>query len=731
MSKAAALALAKLGFWVFPCLANDKRPAVKGWQKWATRDEAEIDAYWSAHPAHNVGVPTDRFGYDGGALLVVDVDNKGTKRGDNELVRLELEGFEMPDTAVARTPTGGSHHFFRVGVAVRQGADVLGPGLDIRSRGGYVVGAGSVIDGRSYLWRGDSPIAPAPQWLVDRCGVPSRRRSEHPPGTAIQTDASRAVARGRRYLETDAPLATEGAAGDETTYKVACRLKDFGLDEIAAIDAMLSYWNDRCLPPWDAEGLAEKVRNAYRYGIDTQGVSAPEADFAPHDVSDKCVQISDAASTKLHPYDELNKEHAFVLAGGGSHILWETTDAQDRFTLIHLAEGAFHRKFAAKKLQVGKKNEPITEGWMQWDGRRSFDGLVFMPEQPAPKRFYNLWRGFAVEPWPKDQHPTKEAQDALDAYLEHAQQNVCRNDPRLVRWLLGYFAHLVQRPWEKPLVALVFRGGKGTGKNAFVDRAGHLFGGHYLLTSNRRYLVGNFNGHLENCILFALDEAFWSGDKQAEGTLKDLITGGVHVIEHKGKEPYSVANVTRVAIVGNEDWLVPASHDERRFAVFDVGDGRQNDRAFFHQMRTGMENGGYRLLLRYLLDYDLTGIDLNGAPDTKALLEQKNATLDPLRQWWLACLTEGRVTASDFGGDWPGEIDCERFRAAFRRHAREHNIRGRILDDNSFGRELKKVTGNTVKHARLAAGYVYRFPPLNECRAAWSKFIGHDVEWGE
>jgi hypothetical protein len=47
--------------------------------------------------------------------------------------------------------------------------------------------------------------------------------------------------------------------------------------------------------------------------------------------------------------------------------------------------------------------------------------------------------------------------------------------------------------------------------------------------------------------MFALDEAFWSGDKQAEGTLKDLITGRDHVIEHKGKEPYTVANKTRVA----------------------------------------------------------------------------------------------------------------------------------------------------------------------------------------
>lgn len=733
-----ALALARKGFWVFPILpwplgdkdSKGKTPAVK-FKDWATREEATIRAWWQDTdftrfskkygdycPADcNVGVFTSRFG-DDGALLVVDVDTKNGKDGNAELVRLELGGFDFPDTLVAGTPTGGRHLFFSVESPVRQGADVLAQGLDVRSRGGYVVGCGSTINGASYGWLLDLPVAPAPRWVVDRCGKPRSRQPEQPAGSQIPVDAARAVDRARRYLERDAPL-----TDDPDAYKVACRLKDFGVSEADAIHLMQTYWDPRCDPP-RTDNTVDPARNAYRYGLDPQGAAAPEADFQP-------VEAEKPAEEKGHPYDELNKEHAFVIAGGGSHILWETTDAQGRWKLEHLAESAFHKKFASKKMQVGKKNEPITEGWMQWDDRRSFDGLVFMPEQKAPKRFYNLWRGFAVEPWSKDQTPTQEMQDAFDAFLDHARANICRGDRELVRWLLGYFAHLVQRPGEKPLVALVFRGGKGVGKNALVDRVGHLLGGHYLLTSNRRYLVGNFNGHLENCLLFALDEAFWSGDKQAEGTLKDLITGATHVVEHKGKEPYAVSNVTRVAIIGNEDWLVPASHDERRFAVFDVGDGRQNDRAFFHQMRVGMEGGGYRLLLRYLLDYDLTGIDLNGAPHTKALLDQKNATLEPVPQWWLTCLSEGRLIASDFGADWPGEVDCERFRSSFRRYAREHNIRGRVPDDNRFGAEIKKVTGGTVKHARLATGYVYRFPSLDECRASWSKFIGHDVEWSE
>src|SRR5690606_26765589 len=137
---------------------------------------------------------------------------------------------------------------------------------------------------------------------------------------------------------------------------------------------------------------------------------------------------------------------------------------------------------------------------------------------------------------------------------------------------------------------------------------------------------------------------------------------------------YTVDNRTRVAIIGNEDWLVPASHDERRFAVFDVGDGRKQDRNFFHAMREGMERGGYRVLLSFLASYDLAGLDLNEAPSTAALLDPKHRTLEPLYQWWYDCLSEARVLGGDFAG-WPSTLECDRLRQACQRYLRDRNIK--------------------------------------------------------
>lgn len=718
-----ALELAADGFHVFPLAPDSKKPVLKDqdWKQLATRDEARIRQWWSDMPDCNIGISTSVFG-DDKALLVVDIDKKDGRDGYQELVKLELDGKEIPETLEQDTPSGGRHLIYVVDQPVRQGANVLGSGLDIRSFGGYIVGPGSTIDGRPYHLRsGRRAPCVAPPWIVESRRARSADKDRQPAPRVENLDIGRARIRAAEYLRSLPPAVAGGR--NDAAFKTAAALKDYGLDRPDCLELMRSDW--KCEPMLDDGELEAAVRSAYKYGSSQQGSAAPEAQFTKVDPPKD--------DTNRHPFQILNDDHAFVLAGGGHHILWETTDAHGRYALEHLSESAFHKKHAAWRMQVGRANKPVTDLWMDDPSRRSFDGICFMPGLKAPDRFYNLWRGFAYQPLEPNEEPRADWQAAVDAFIEHAYQNVCMGSRPLFRWLMGYFAHLVQRPWEKPLVALVFRGSKGVGKNALIDRIGDLLGPHFLLTSNRRYLIGNFNGHLENLLLFVLDEAFWSGDKPAEGTLKDLITGRQHVVEHKGKEPYTVDNRTRIVIIGNEDWLAPATHDERRFAVFDVGEGRKQDRKFFNDMRVGMEAGGYRLLLRYLLDYDISELDFNQAPLTNALLDQKLLTMEPFYQWWYDCLSDGHLVGGDYENDWPKQADTERFRKAFARYSHGRNIKARAPDSRAVGRMLVKCAG--VEKARVRdhghLGYVYVLPPLDEARRRWEKFIGHAVGWDQ
>lgn len=713
-----ALDLAAQGFHVFPLVPGSKLPAIKDFPNRATRDPEKIRKFWAAEP-FNVGISTTRFGEDE-ALIVIDIDNKGEKKGDDELFKLELGGREFPETFEQHTPTGGRHLIFRTREAVKQGANVLGRGLDVRSRGGYVVGAGSSLPAGVYS-ASNRDLAWAPEWLRESCGRSVGRKATEGKKLA-GVDRVRAVARATEYLKGPAPLALEGDAGDQTTFQVACRVKDQGVDLKTCIELMDEHWNVRCVPPWSREDLTKKVENAYQYGQEAIGVAAPEAQF-PDEVAEK---------ETLHPFEKLNEEFAFILVGGGHHILWETKDLNGNFKLEHLNEVSFHRKFASHLISIGDgKTEPVTKLWMRDKRRRSYNGLCFRPGLSCPPNYYNLWRGFAVEPI-GDEPIDPRWKQSLDMFLEHAKENVCQGNEELFEWLMGYFAHLIQKPWEKPLTALVFQGKKGVGKNALIERVGHLLGNHFMVTSDRRYLLGNFNGHMENMLLLTLDEAFWSGDKQSEGVLKNLITGKSHVIEHKGKEPYSIENRTRVCVIGNERWLVPATQDERRFAVFAVGEGRFQQTQYFTEMREGMEAGGYRLLLKYFLDFDLSRVNVNVAPRTKALLEQKLSSLEPIEQWWFDCLSQGHISHSEFGEEWPESLPREAIRSAIRRHYKERQIGGRIPTDVLVGKKLKELV-SSIEGQRIRVGesrvHGYKFPSLKEARQEWDRQFGPGLEW--
>ncbi len=166
------------GWHVFPCAVGGKRPALRGnWQELATRSPDQVRDWWARAP-YNIGIACGPSG-----LVVIDLDQPRDGAGDDpdddgalfplsgadRLSRLAREhGERYPGgTYVVDTPSGGCHLYFSVAVeGARNSAGVLGPHIDVRAGGGYVVGAGSRIGGQAYTARkGPRDPAPLPSWL--------------------------------------------------------------------------------------------------------------------------------------------------------------------------------------------------------------------------------------------------------------------------------------------------------------------------------------------------------------------------------------------------------------------------------------------------------------------------------------------------------------------------------------------------------------------------------------
>ncbi|MDD1520017.1 MULTISPECIES: bifunctional DNA primase/polymerase [Bradyrhizobium] len=157
---AAALDFAARGLPVFPCLPYGKTPAVARGFHAATTNPATIRRYWT-DPERNIGIPT---GPPSG-IWVLDVDGD---EGEATLCALEERHGAIPKTRTALTARG-RHAWFAYPGSLPTTAGRIGPGVDTRGDGGYVVVPPSVHQtGHRYAFLGDpwGPVASAPAWLI-------------------------------------------------------------------------------------------------------------------------------------------------------------------------------------------------------------------------------------------------------------------------------------------------------------------------------------------------------------------------------------------------------------------------------------------------------------------------------------------------------------------------------------------------------------------------------------
>src|SRR5262249_37650123 len=177
-----ALVYAAMGWQVFPvygvsdghcacgsvdCGSAGKHPLVAHGLHNATTDSATIKSWFERYPNANVAIRTGAES----RIVVVDIDPR--HRGNETLAELERDHGPVPVTAAVRTGGGGRHLFFRQpGGIVRSRGNALGPGIDVRGEGGYVVAVPSIhISGDRYEWKvhpDDPPLAAVPAWMLAR-----------------------------------------------------------------------------------------------------------------------------------------------------------------------------------------------------------------------------------------------------------------------------------------------------------------------------------------------------------------------------------------------------------------------------------------------------------------------------------------------------------------------------------------------------------------------------------
>lgn len=232
------------------CRNIGKHPVAKLVQRGcndATNDLATAKK-WFSEPYVNLGIAT---GTSSG-IVVLDIDPR--HGGHESLARLERANCVISPTWRFLTGGGGEHLLFRhPSIWVRNSAGRIGPGIDVRGEGGYIVAPPSLhASGRHYSISPDhrpdqTPIAEVPEWLLTKiqCSPTKKKQKKSSVDTAVPT------------------IVDEGKRND-TIARLSGLLLAHRINPHFCLELMLAFNATRCRPPLPDEEIAITVANIAR-----------------------------------------------------------------------------------------------------------------------------------------------------------------------------------------------------------------------------------------------------------------------------------------------------------------------------------------------------------------------------------------------------------------------------------------------------------------------------------
>ncbi len=389
-------------------------------------------------------------------------------------------------------------------------------------------------------------------------------------------------------------------------------------------------------------------------------------------------------------------------------------------------------KFNEKTGKVEWKILPSFVVWLGHPARATYDDLVFAPEgRNSLGQNVDLARNFNI--WVPPVAQAKQGDWPL--IREHIRLIVCDGDERSFEYLMNWLAHLVQRPWEKPGVAVVLMSpeqgtGKGTFTSALVDLLGDKWARVFFQSD---HIVGRFAAYEKPPMLAIGEEAIFSGSTKDKNVLKAKITDPKETIELKNQTAFPVESFTRYIFNSNNENAVPIEPNDRRFFVLRVSNARVGDRSYFKSLHEQIaDKSALEAMMFELGARDISKFEVRDFPNTQARMAMKAEMLDKDVRALADVLRAGEFeiqgTPETLNLHEPSWVDKQIVRGAFEQVCARYGERR--ASDMDIGKLLigcGVVLRERNRHKQRGYEAGYQFASLQQARQNFAKHYNVDI----
>jgi hypothetical protein len=425
----------------------------------------------------------------------------------------------------------------------------------------------------------------------------------------------------------------------------------------------------------------------------------------------------------INKLEELNTKHIFINSSGGksvvTHMVWsEVTEREEQEFISLETFKSIYSNDIMPSHRNEKTNTTLGVWWLEHPKRRTLKGVIFDPIRPKEwNEYLNLWNGFAEVPKKGSWKHTR----------KHIWKILSNSNAEKFKYFIKWLAWTVQNPHERAEVAVIFVGKKGAGKGFIFTQFVQIFGQHGMAISDKSRLTGKFTAHFRSLSFLFADEIYHPGEKEVEGRIKAIITEPYLDTEAKMFNAVQSKNRLHIAMATNNEWVISAGDDERRYyinKVEDVYTRAKSDqltiKKYFTRLWGEMNNGGRAAMLFDLLKYDLKGWHpRNDIPQTTELKKQKRMSFTPLHHALRTMLEEGI---------FPGDMANNEFKINATSLYEHLEKLEPITKNFSMNRKADLIKELGAEKRRWGNGVYWFFPSIKQCRQNWDEKYGRN-DW--